>query len=161
MSILEKYSITSLGHSMFKDNVSISNIIKALIGGFLGTLAFTLMGKFIAPHLIGHSMNVAAIIAHMLGTSDTVGLMMHFMVGTIVFPIAYLLIGYSRLPGSGWLRGLVFLIPIYLGAMIVVMPMAGKGIFFHSMPMSMVALMGHMVYGIILGLVVGTPKNNK
>ena len=77
---------------MFKDNVSTSNIVKALIGGFLGTLAFTLMGKFIAPHLIGHSMNVAAIIAHMLGTSDTVGLMMHFVVGTIVFPIGYLLI---------------------------------------------------------------------
>ena len=106
-------------------------------------------------------MDVAAIIAHMLGTSESIGLMMHFMVGTIVFPIGYLLIGYSRLPGSGWLRGLLFLIPIYLIAMIVVMPMAGKGIFFHSMPMSMVALMGHMVYGIILGIIVGTPNNNK
>lgn len=146
---------------MFKDNISTGNVVKALVGGFLGTLAFTLMGKFLAPHLIGHSMDVAAIIAHMLGTSESIGLMMHFMVGTIVFPIGYLLIGYSRLPGSGWLRGLLFLIPIYLIAMTVVIPMAGKGLFFHSMPMSMVALMGHMVYGIILGLVVGTPKNNK
>jgi hypothetical protein len=143
---------------MFKDNISTGNVVKALVGGFLGTLAFTLMGKFLAPHLIGHSMDVAAIIAHMLGTSESIGLMMHFMVGTIVFPIGYLLIGYSRLPGSGWLRGLLFLIPIYLIAMTVVIPMAGKGLFFHSMPMSMVALMGHMVYGIILGAIVGTPK---
>ena len=146
---------------MFKDNISTGNVVKALVGGFLGTLAFTLMGKFLAPHLIGHSMDVAAIIAHMLGTSESIGLMMHFMVGTIVFPIGYLLIGYSRLPGSGWLRGLLFLIPIYLIAMTVVIPMAGKGLFFHSMPMSMVALMGHMVYGIILGAIVGTPKKNK
>ena len=145
---------------MFKGNVSTSNVVKALVGGFLGTLAFTLMGKFLAPHLIGHSMNVAAIIAHMLGTSENIGLIMHFMEGTIVFPIAYLLIGYSRLPGSGWLRGLVFLMPIYLIAMTVVMPIAGKGLFFHSIPMSMVALMGHMVYGIILGAIVGTPKKN-
>ncbi|MCD9472894.1 DUF6789 family protein [Photobacterium phosphoreum] len=145
---------------MFKDNISTGNVVKALVGGFLGTLAFTLMGKFLAPHLIGHSMDVAAIIAHMLGTSESIGLMMHFMVGTIVFPIGYLLIGYSRLPGSGWLRGLLFLIPIYLIAMTVVIPMAGKGLFFHSMPMSMVALMGHMVYGIILGAIVGTPKKN-
>ncbi|WP_279142897.1 DUF6789 family protein [Photobacterium phosphoreum] len=145
---------------MFKDNISTGNVVKALVGGFLGTLAFTLMGKFLAPHLIGHSMDVAAIIAHMLGTSESIGLMMHFMVGTIVFPIGYLLIGYSRLPGSGWLRGLLFLIPIYLIAMTVVIPMAGKGLFFHSMPMSMVALMGHMVYGIILGAIIGTPKKN-
>ncbi|MCD9505937.1 DUF6789 family protein [Photobacterium phosphoreum] len=145
---------------MFKDNISTGNVVKALVGGFLGTLAFTLMGKFLAPHLIGHSMDVAAIIAHMLGTSESIGLMMHFMVGTIVFPIGYLLIGYSRLPGSGWLSGLLFLIPIYLIAMTVVIPMAGKGLFFHSMPMSMVALMGHMVYGIILGAIVGTPKKN-
>ncbi|MCD9510270.1 DUF6789 family protein [Photobacterium phosphoreum] len=145
---------------MFKDNISTGNVVKALVGGFLGTLAFTLMGKFLAPHLIGHSMDVAAIIAHMLGTSESIGLMMHFMVGTIVFPIGYLLIGYSRLPGSGWQRGLLFLIPIYLIAMTVVIPMAGKGLFFHSMPMSMVALMGHMVYGIILGAIVGTPKKN-
>lgn len=145
---------------MFKNNISTGNVVKALVGGFLGTLAFTLMGKFLAPHLIGHSMDVAAIIAHMLGTSESIGLMMHFMVGTIVFPIGYLLIGYSRLPGSGWLRGLLFLIPIYLIAMTVVIPMAGKGLFFHSMPMSMVALMGHMVYGIILGAIVGTPKKN-
>ncbi|PSU58840.1 DUF6789 family protein [Photobacterium phosphoreum] len=145
---------------MFKDTISTGNVVKALVGGFLGTLAFTLMGKFLAPHLIGHSMDVAAIIAHMLGTSESIGLMMHFMVGTIVFPIGYLLMGYSRLPGSGWLRGLLFLIPIYLIAMTVVIPMAGKGLFFHSMPMSMVALMGHMVYGIILGAIVGTPKKN-
>ncbi|PSU72950.1 hypothetical protein C9J22_03140 [Photobacterium phosphoreum] len=137
---------------------SASNVIKAFIGGFLGTLAFTLMGKFIAPHLIGHSMNVAAIIAHMLGTSDSVGLMMHFMVGSIIFPIGYLLVGYKYLPGPGWLRGIIFLIPIYLIAMTVIMPMAGKGVFFNSVPMSMVALMGHMVFGLILGLVVGTPK---
>ena len=137
---------------------SASNVIKAFIGGFLGTLAFTLMGKFIAPHLIGHSMNVAAIIANMLGTSDSVGLMMHFMVGSIIFPIGYLLVGYKYLPGPGWLRGIIFLILIYLIAMTVVMPMAGKGVFFNSVPMSMVALMGHMVFGLILGLVVGTPK---
>lgn len=137
---------------------SASNVIKAFIGGFLGTLAFTLMGKFIAPHLIGHSMNVAAIIANMLGTSDSVGLMMHFMVGSIIFPIGYLLVGYKYLPGPGWLRGIIFLIPIYLIAMTVVMPMAGKGVFFNSVPMSMVAFMGHMVFGLILGLVVGTPK---
>ncbi len=143
---------------MSNSNFNTSHVVRALIGGFLGTLAFTLMGKFIAPHIIGHSMNVAAIIAHMMGTSDNIGLIMHFMVGTIVFPLAYLLLGYKHLPGSSWLRGILFLIPIYLIAMIVVMPMAGKGLFFNSVPMSMVALMGHIVYGFILGLVVGKPK---
>ena len=56
---------------------------------------------------------------------------------------------------------LIYLIPIYLVAMLVVVPMAGKGLFFHSLPAAMIALMGHLVYGAIMGSIIGTPKNSQ
>ena len=54
-------------------NVVKNNMVRALIGGFVGTAIFTLMGKFLAPHVIGQPMDVAALMAPMLGGSHLVG----------------------------------------------------------------------------------------
>jgi hypothetical protein len=134
-----------------------SKLPRALIGGFVGTVLFTLMGMFVAPKVIGQPMDVAALIAPLLGGSHTAGVIAHFVTGTIVFPIAYLVLGIRWLPGPGWLRGALFLIPLYLVAMVVVMPFLGQGLFFGSAPKAMVALMGHVVFGLAMGAIIGKP----
>jgi hypothetical protein len=134
-----------------------ANWIRALFGGFVGTVVFTLMGKFIAPHVIGQPMDVAALMAPMLGGSHTVGVIAHFVTGTVVFPIAYLILGLRYLPGPGWLRGIIFLIPLYLVAMVVIMPILGQGFFFDSPPKAMVALIGHVAFGVCMGAIIGRP----
>ncbi len=130
----------------------------ALIAGFIASVVFTLMGQIGAPHLIGQKMDVAVILAPTLGGSYALGVIAHFFTGVVVFPVAYLLIGLPILPGPGWLRGVIFLIIVYLVAMTVVMPYLGQGLFFNDTPKSMVALLGHVVYGLILGIIVGRPK---
>jgi hypothetical protein len=135
------------------------NLTRAFIGGFAGTLVFTLMGMFVAPNVIGQPMDVAALVAPMLGGSHTLGVIAHFVIGTIAFPIAYLLFGADNLPGPGWLRGALFLIPVYLVAMIVVMPILGQGLFFGGGPKAIVALAGHLVFGLVMGAIIGKPAN--
>ena len=134
-------------------------LVMAIVGGFVGTLIFTLMGKFLAPHVIGQPMDVAALMAPMLGGSHLVGVIVHFIIGTVVFPIAYLIVGIRKLPGPGWLRGAIFLIPVYLVAMAVVMPILGQGFFFGDPPKAMVALMGHVVFGLAMGAIIGKPDD--
>ena len=102
-------------------------------------------------------MDVAALMAPMLGGSHTVGVIAHFVIGTVVFPIAYLVLGIRKLPGPAWLRGALFLIPVYLVAMVVMMPVLGQGLFFGSPPKAMVALMGHVVFGLAMGAIIGKP----
>ncbi len=131
---------------------------RALVGGFVGALVFVLMGKFMAPHIIGEAMDVPAMIAETLGKPYIVGVAMHFFVNMVVFTTLYLLIGFQRIPGPAWLRGAIFLIPIYLIIMIVVMPLGGHGFFLNSAPKAMVALVGHVVAGICIGAIVGEPK---
>ena len=77
----------------------------------------------------------------------------------MVFPIAYLILGIRYLPGPAWLRGAIFLVPLYLVAMAVVMPILGQGLFFGSPPKAMVALMGHVVFGLVMGAIIGKPVN--
>ena len=139
------------------ENIVKSKLLRALAGGFVGTVLFTLMGMFVAPKVIGQPMDVAALIAPLLGGSHTAGVIAHFVTGTIVFPIAYLVLGIRWLPGPGWLRGALFLIPLYLVAMVVVMPFLGQGLFFGSAPKAMVALMGHIVFGLSMGAIIGRP----
>jgi hypothetical protein len=136
-----------------------NNWIRALVGGFVGTVVFTLMGKFMAPHIIGQPMDVAVLLQPMMGGSYIAGFAAHFLTGTIVFPLFYLLVGVQRLPGSGWLRGALFLIPLYLIAMIVVMPLLGYGLFFDSPQKAMVALMGHVAFGVCMGAIIGRPTS--
>ena len=139
------------------ENLVKPKLIRALIGGFAGTVVFTLMGLFVAPHVIGQPMDVAALMAPMLGGSHTAGVIAHFVTGTVVFPIAYLVLGISTLPGPAWLRGALFLIPVYLVAMTVMMPILGQGLFFGSPPKAMVALMGHVAFGLVMGAIIGKP----
>ena len=141
------------------ENLVKAKLIRALVGGFVGTVLFTLMGQFVAPNVIGQPMDVAALLAPALGGSHTAGVIAHFVTGTVVFPIAYLILGIRYLPGPAWLRGGIFLIPLYLVAMVVVMPILGQGLFFGSPPKAMVALMGHVVFGLAMGAIIGKPAN--
>jgi len=141
------------------ENLVRTKLIRGLIGGFVGTVVFTLMGLFVAPNVIGQPMDVAALMAPMLGGSHTAGVIAHFVTGTVVFPIAYLILGLRYLPGPAWLRGAIFLIPLYLVAMAVVMPILGQGFFFGSPPKAMVALMGHVAFGLAMGAIIGEPAN--
>jgi hypothetical protein len=136
------------------------NWIRALVGGFVGTVVFTLMGKFLAPQVIGQPMDVAALLAPIFGGSHTAGAIAHFVNGTVLFPIAYLVLGIHYLPGPGWLRGAIFLIPLYLAAMVVIMPILGHGFFFDSPPKAMVALMAHIAFGLCMGAIIGLPAGS-
>ena len=51
------------------------------------------------------------------------------------------------------------MIPVYLVAMVVVMPILGQGLFFDDPPKAMVALMGHIVFGVLMGAIIGKPDN--
>ena len=141
------------------ENLVKEKLTRALAGGFVGTVVFTLMGLFVAPHVIGQPMDVAALMAPMFGGSHTAGVIAHFVTGTVVFPIAYLILGIRHLPGPAWLRGAIFMIPLYLIAMAVVMPLLGQGFFFGSPPKAMVALIGHVVFGLVMGAIIGKPAN--
>ncbi len=128
----------------------------AVLGGLAGTIAMTLMMMFIAPMLTGFPMDIAALLGNMLG-GYTMGMIAHIMMGVVIFPIAYV-IGFNFLPGSPIIKGLIFGTALWLAAVIVVMPMAGTGFLMANiggMMAVVAALMGHLVYGGLLGVIAG------
>ena len=135
------------------------NVWKAGAGGFLGTVIFTLMMRFVTP-MMGVRMDIVAKLGEMTHTGMAGGLLTHFLNGTVIFPLIYVYLLYRFLPGSAWQKGLLWGVILWLGLEIVMMPMLGGGMFsteMGGMKAVMAALIGHLVYGIIFGAVAGAP----
>lgn len=136
------------------------DITKAVLGGVVATIIMTLMMMFVAPMMTGMPMDIAAMLGGMLG-GYTMGMIAHIMMGVIVFPLIYVFI-YDNLPGAPVVRGLIWGIALWVAAVIVVMPMAGAGFLMSNiggMMAVMAALMGHLVYGGLLGAIAGNGEN--
>jgi uncharacterized membrane protein YagU involved in acid resistance len=129
---------------------------RAMIGGFAGTVVFTLMMKFLAPEMIGHPMDIAVVLGTFTGLGTPAGVVMHILLGTLGFAIGFLIVG-PYLPGPGWLRGVIFMAAIWFLAGLIAMPILGVGLFFGGAKEAMAALVGHVVLGAILGLVARLP----
>jgi uncharacterized membrane protein YagU involved in acid resistance len=115
------------------------------------------MMKFLAPMMIGHPMDIAAVLGAFTGLGTSAGVVMHFLLGTIGFAIGFLIVG-PYLPGPSWLRGVVFMAGVWFFAGVVAMPILGVGLFFGGAKEAMAALVGHIVLGAILGAFTRLPS---
>src|SRR5262252_9485114 len=137
----------------------VSALPRAIIGGLAGTVVFTLMMRFLAPEMIGHPMDIAAVLGTFTGLGTPAGVVMHFLLGTLGFAIGFVIVG-PYLPGPGWLRGVVFLTAIWFLAGLIAMPVLGVGSFFGGIKEAAAALVGHVALGAILGLVARLPHES-
>jgi hypothetical protein len=145
---------------MVKETMMHPNVIRSMIGGFLGTLMMTIMMYMVAP-MMGVRMDIAQMLGSMLGNSWTAGMMMHFVNGTIIFPLVYAYLLYQWLPGGPTLKGTTWGVILWVLLQVIVMPMMGGGFFSMAMGGMMAvmgSLIGHLLYGSILGVTAGAPE---
>ena len=132
---------------------------RLLLGGLVGTLVMTAMMYVVAP-MMGLKMDIAQMLGSMLGNNWWAGMMMHFVNGTIIFPLIYAYLLYRWLPGGPVVKGTTWGIVLWFLAQAIVMPMMGGGFFSMNMGGMMAvvgSLIGHLLYGSILGAIGGAP----
>ncbi len=137
------------------------DVTRAILGGFVGTVALTLMMYFIAPLMMGMKMDIAGMLGSLLGDSWWAGLGMHFLNGTIIFPLIYAFVLYGVFLGGPTLKGITWGVILWVLAQVVVMPMMGAGLFSANaggLMAAMGSLLGHLVYGGLLGFFAGSPR---
>src|SRR3990167_8910023 len=105
---------------------------RAILGGLAGTVVMTAMMYVVAP-MMGLNMDIARMLGSMLGSmlgdSWAMGMAMHFVLGTVVFPLAYAVVLYGWLPGGPTVKGATWGVALWIVAQVVVMPMVGAGFF--------------------------------
>jgi Family of unknown function (DUF6789) len=140
-----------------------TKIAQTLTGGIVATLIMTMV-MFIGPFMGLPKMNPAAMLSTMMGIPAFMGWALHFMIG-IIFALAYVFLFLSLLSNvnSWFLKGIIFGLSVFVFALIMMTVMSAL---FGGMPSpegSMIlvitgAIMGHMIYGIVVALFVRNVK---
>ncbi len=88
------------------------------------------------------------------------GMLAHLLNGIVIFPLIYAYGLSARLPGAAWTKGLIWGTVLWLVQQGMVLPMMGLGFFSSQSPHAVMSvlgsLMGHLLYGAILGAMIGT-----
>jgi len=136
-------------------------VVKAMVGGLLGTLLQTLMVYGVAPMMAGQSMDVAAIMGYACAPP---GLLAHLLSGSVLFPLGYIWLSSHAFSGPPVLQGMLWAGLLWFGTEVIMAPMLGAGVFsaaLGGLPAALRALLGYLVYGATLGGTVGAmPVHN-
>lgn len=111
-------------------------------------VAMTMMG--VMPQL-----DVIAMLSAMMGGPAIVGWLAHFMIGTLASGGGFAVL-YRLIPGgTALMKGIAFGIAAWLGMMVMVMPVAGAGLFGMAFGIMepMMTLVLHIIFGTVLGTV--------
>ena len=132
------------------------------ISGFFGTIAFDLWGQVISPGLGWANLSPHGLARSLLGTlglpnGDFAGYFMHFyLVGLVGYPIGWLLVFrpiWNRVLGTGlpWIvPATVYGIGLWVFAIGGITAIAGLPFFLNFTGITWVALVGHVLYAIVM-----------
>jgi uncharacterized membrane protein YagU involved in acid resistance len=130
------------------------NIWQSVLANLAATIVLSIL--MVAKSMMGlmPQLDVIAMLSAMMNGPAALGWAGHFMIGTVIFGIAFALLR-RYLPGkTNLFKGIVFGVSAWAMMMIAVMPMAGAG--FCGLNLGIVApvmtLMLHVIYGAVLGL---------
>jgi uncharacterized membrane protein YagU involved in acid resistance len=133
------------------------NFGRAILSGLVATAVMTML-MLAGPMMGMPEMPIGDMLASFMGIPAAVGWIAHFMIGAVL-ALIYVFVFVELLPGPSAVRGALYgLIPWFL-AQVMVNPMMGAGFFASNTPaplmMVMGSLMGHLVYGAVLGGIYG------
>lgn len=135
------------------------NFPKAMVAGLVATIVLSLL--FVMKDAMGimPQLDLLRMIAGMMGMSDApmAGWAVHFFIGVVVYGAALALLD-ENLPGDSKIGHGVLLATVgWLMMMVVLMPMAGAGVFGLNLGISapIMTLMLHLIFGAVLGAYYG------
>ncbi len=123
--------------------------------GLLATAAMTVL-ILMAPMIGMPEMPIGKMLADFMNIPVALGWAMHVMIG-IGLAFFYIQFFRDKVSAPPVLKGMLFGMIPFLMAQLAVMPMMGMGVFTSTagpmqIQMIMGSLMGHLVYGLVLGL---------
>lgn len=133
-------------------------ISRAVLAGLVGTAVMTAVA-LMGPLMGMPEMKTGDMLAGFMGIPVILGWIAHFMIGSVL-AIIYASLFFEKLPGAPWLKGAIYGIAPWLVLQLMLSPMMGAGVFSvkTATPVSMLigSLMGHLIYGAVVGSVYGT-----
>jgi hypothetical protein len=138
-----------------------NNWVKGVVAGFVATIVLSALMLMKQRMGLTPQLNPIQMLTDMTGASTpTVGWIMHFLIGTVLWGTLFAWLDPNLPGGSHWLKGVVFGIGAWILMMVLVMPMAGAGLFGIELGMMapVMTLALHIIYGAVLGGIYGLER---
>ena len=132
-------------------------VIKAMLGGLLGTLGQLLLVYGVAPLMAGQALELSVV----RNLPCALGLMLHILSGSVLFPLGYLAVPPHDMPGPPVLKGIFWAGLLWGVTESLMAPLLGAAVFsaaLGGLPAALRALAGYLVYGATLGGIVGAQR---
>ncbi len=129
--------------------------VRGIVAGLIATIVLSILMYLKNMMGLMPDVDVIAMLAGKMGGGAMMGWVGHFMIGAIVYGLAFAIIGGKLPGGSNVNRGIVLGVIGWLIMMVGLMPMMDGGMFGMSMPSGMMVpvatLMLHIIFGAVLG----------
>jgi hypothetical protein len=139
-----------------------ADVRRAAVAGLIGTAAMTGLWQAemqlgLARFAVGDILsNLLAVITAHTRLGSLMGWVLHFTAGILLALLYAAWAGPRRHLPVAW--GLLYGAAIFLVAQLVFMPLVGAGLFSRGDPAMLIgSLVGHLVYGGLVGLIYGAP----
>lgn len=141
------------------------NLKRAVAAGLVGTAVMTCL-MLVAPVVGLPRLAIGQLLSTLLAVSiaflpigPAAGWALHVAFG-VLLAIVYAAAFAGRLPGSPLARGALYGVLVFALAQLTFMPLVGAGVFSRGdVPMILGSLLGHLVYGGLVGIVYGEPAS--
>ncbi len=139
------------------------NLKRAVVAGLVGTAVMTCL-MLVAPVVGLPRLAIGQLLSTLLAVSiaflpigPATGWLLHGLFG-ILLAVIYAAVFAGRLPGAPLARGALYGVMVFVLAQLVFMPAVGAGVFSRGdVPMILGSLLGHLVYGGLVGTIYGEP----
>lgn len=130
------------------------NIGRSILAGLAGTAVMTML-MLAAPLMGMPKMPIGEMLGSFLRIGAVAGWGVHVLIG-LTLALIYAGVAAAILPGAPALRGAIYGFAVFLAAQLVVTPTMGGGVFSGGdVRMIMGSLLGHLVYGGLVGAIYG------
>lgn len=128
------------------------------VGAIAGMIIVMIATSRIAPSLFGVPIEPPLMVNHFFGLpeSSLIGWIAHLLVGLVIFPLGYMLIGYRHFPGPALVKGILYALLIGTVAGVSA-PLTGNEMFMGSQRGAMDLYLLHGAYCCLIALIVGNP----
>jgi uncharacterized membrane protein YagU involved in acid resistance len=141
------------------------NLKRAVAAGLVGTAVMTCL-MLVAPVVGLPRLAIGQLLSTLLAVSTAflpigpgVGWALHVAFGALL-AIIYAAAFAGRLPGRPLARGALYGVLVFVLAQLTFMPLVGAGVFSRGdVPMILGSLLGHLVYGGLVGIIYGEPAS--
>ncbi|MEO5881752.1 MAG: DUF6789 family protein [Caldimonas sp.] len=138
------------------------DIPKGMLAGLVATMVLSVLMVLKAIMGLMPQLDLPKMLAGMMGSPDMplIGWIVHFAIGIVVYGVAIAVLD-SKLPGASHVgHGIMLAVIGWLIMMLMLMPMAGAGLFGMNMGVMapMMTLVLHLIFGAVLGWVYGRSR---